>query len=69
MAIRKTTLPLLYTESLSAGWVRTLRSCVDEGVAALCIRKWQRVPITVSAQGPKPQAQGLQRVLRTGGAQ
>ena len=52
MTNRKTTLSLLYTNSCSTGWVRTLRSFIDEGMAALCMQQWQRAPIPV-AQRPQ----------------
>jgi hypothetical protein len=54
MAIRKTTLSLLYTSPLSTGWTRALRSFIDEGVAALCIRQWQRAPIALTVPVRKP---------------
>ncbi len=45
MTTRKATLALVYTNSGSTGWVRTLSSFIDEGMAALCMRQWQRVPV------------------------
>jgi hypothetical protein len=47
MTNRKATPSLLYCAS-SVSWVRTLSSFIDEGVAALCMRQWQRAPLTVT---------------------
>jgi hypothetical protein len=43
MTNRKPLPTLLYTNSRSIGWVRRLSLFIDEGVAALCMRQWQRV--------------------------
>jgi len=51
MAIRKVTPLLLYSNGPSVGWARALSSLIDEGMAALCMRQWQRAPITVKARG------------------
>jgi hypothetical protein len=51
MTTRKPSPSLLYTNSLSSGWVRTLASFIDEGMAALCMRQWQRAPIPLT---PRP---------------
>jgi hypothetical protein len=48
MTTRKPTPSLLYTNSRSKGWVRTLASFIDEGMAALCRQQWQRAPIPVA---------------------
>jgi hypothetical protein len=47
MTNRKATPSLLYSTASSIGWVRTLSSFIDEGMAALCVRQWQRVPAKV----------------------
>jgi hypothetical protein len=60
MSTRKATPSLLYTNSRSSSWVRTLASFIDEGMAALCMRQWQRAPIPVM-QKPNP----LARTRRT----
>ncbi len=48
MTNRKATPSLLYSTESSIGWVRTLSSFIDEGMAALCMRQWQRAPVVVS---------------------
>ncbi len=52
MTNRKATLSLLYTNSSSASWVRTLSEFIDEGMAALCMRQWQRVPVPFKPAEP-----------------
>lgn len=46
MTNRKATPSLLYSAS-PIGWVRKLNSFVDEGMAALCVRHWQRASLTL----------------------
>jgi len=46
MTNRKATPLLLYSNASSIGWVRTLRSFIDEGLAAVCMQQWQRAPLT-----------------------
>ncbi len=53
MTTRKAIPSLLYTNSRSIGWVRTLSAFIDEGMAALCMRQWQRALIPV-VQRPNP---------------
>ena len=48
MTNRKATPSLLYSAASSIGWVRTLSSFIDEGMAALCVRQWQRAPVVVA---------------------
>jgi len=48
MTNRKATPSLLYSNASSIGWVRTLSAFIDEGVAALCIRQWQRAPVPLT---------------------
>ena len=48
MTTRKAAPSLLYSNGPSINWVRSVRSFIDEGMAALCMRQWQRVPITVA---------------------
>jgi hypothetical protein len=45
MTHRKATPSLLYSNASSIGWVRTLGSFIDDGMAALCMRQWQRAPL------------------------
>ncbi len=54
MTTRKATLALLYTNPVSAGWVRTLSAFIDEGMGALCMRQWQRVPVPLKPVAPVP---------------
>jgi len=42
--------PLLYSGSQAVDWVRTLTQFIDESLAALAVRQWQRAPITVARQ-------------------
>jgi len=51
MTTLKAALSRLYWNGPSTEWAHALRSFVDEGLAALCIRHWQRVPITVATPG------------------
>ena len=48
MTNRKATPSLLYSNASTIGWVRTLSSFIDEGMAALCMRQWQRAPLTLA---------------------
>jgi hypothetical protein len=48
MTQRKPAPSLLYSSVPSTGWVRTLSSFIDEGVAALCMRQWQSVPVRIA---------------------
>ncbi len=48
MTNRKATPSLLYPNASTIGWVRTLSAFIDEGMAALCMRQWQRAPATVA---------------------
>jgi hypothetical protein len=48
MTTRRTAPLRLYWNGLSPEWARTLRSFVDEAMAALCMRQWQRAPIPVA---------------------
>jgi hypothetical protein len=48
MTIRKAAASLLCSTRPSINWERALRSFIDEGMAALRIRQWQRVPIVVA---------------------
>jgi hypothetical protein len=48
MTTRKAPPSLLYPNGPSIGWARALRTFIDEGMAALCVRQWQRAPITVA---------------------
>ena len=48
MTQRKAAPSLLYSNASSIGWVRTLSSFIDEGVAALCMRQWQSAPVRVA---------------------
>jgi hypothetical protein len=45
MTNRKSTPSLLYSTASSIGWVRTLSSFIDEGMATLCMQQWQRAPL------------------------
>lgn len=47
MAMRKTNPSLLYTEGPVAGWARVLEKFIDDSLAPLCIRQWQRAPLTI----------------------
>jgi hypothetical protein len=38
---------LLYSGTPAVRWVRTLTEFIDESLAALCARQWQRAPIAV----------------------
>jgi hypothetical protein len=44
--------PLLYSGSQAVDWVRTLTQFIDESLAALAVRQWQRAPITVMQSAP-----------------
>ena len=46
MRIRKATPDFLYANLRALDWARMLSSLLDESLAALCIRQWQRVPVT-----------------------
>ncbi len=48
MTHRKATPSLLYSTASSIGWVRTLSAFIDEGMATLCMKQWQRAPATVT---------------------
>lgn len=48
MTNRKAAPSLLYSNASTIGWVRTLRAFIDEGMAAFCVRQWQRAPATVA---------------------
>jgi len=48
MTQRKAAPSLIYSSASSIGWVRTLTSFIDEGVAALCMRQWQSAPVRVA---------------------
>jgi len=37
----------LYSEAPAIEWVRTLTQFIDESLAGLCVRQWQRAPIPV----------------------
>jgi len=60
MTNRKAIPSLLYSTASSIGWVRTLSSFIDEGMAALCMRQWQRAPLTVAqpVMVPSPRRRG-----------
>jgi hypothetical protein len=51
MTTRKATPSLLYPNTRSSDWVRVLSSFIDEGLAALCMRQWQQVPVIVVQPG------------------
>ena len=44
---------LLYSAAPAAQWVRTLTEFIDESLAALCARQWQRAPIAVLQTVPR----------------
>jgi len=48
MTQRKAAPSLFYSSASSIGWVRTLSSFIDEGVAALCKRQWQTASVGVA---------------------
>jgi hypothetical protein len=53
MTTRKARPSLFYINSRSSSWVRTLASVIDEGMAVLCMQRWQRAPIPM-VQKPNP---------------
>ena len=62
MAIRRAPPNLLYSSTVSTSWPRALRSVIEEGLAALCVRQWQRVPVTIAQQGSATVARRRGRV-------
>jgi hypothetical protein len=60
MTTRKAAASLLYSTGPSINWARALRSFIDEGMAALCVRQRQRAPIVI-AQLPDLTARLLSR--------
>jgi len=54
MTIRKATASFFYSSPSSIGWVRTLSAVIDEGLATLCMRQWQRVPLTIAQPATPP---------------
>jgi hypothetical protein len=48
MTTRKAAASHLYSTGPSINWARALRSFIEQGMAALCVRQWQRAPIPIA---------------------